>query len=130
MHAWDKPEKSENACEPMFRPQNYGHICNLKNETVLNEYIKFKKSINDAHFPISDLQFLDFEIEFARNHRKEIKVFINEYGGIEVAQATLTAMSKPSYLINYYAEKKKEREKRENTFPASYRLETCTADSA
>ncbi|MCQ2484774.1 MAG: hypothetical protein MJ168_05510 [Clostridia bacterium] len=131
MHAWDKPQISIKTDEPVFhmvKGENYGRIVNLANGKVHGEYVKYK-IINGKHaeFPLSDIDFVDFEIYVSKRYKKDFTTFVNAYGGIASAKKCFDTASKSSWLLNYWAERIEEFE---NTFSASYRLETCTADSA
>ena len=128
---FDKPKNSASEDEPMFhmpKGNNYGRTANLRNKITAAEYDGYKDKIKaPAHFPISDMQFLDFEIELSCKHAEEFTAFINAYGGLQSAKEIFDAASKPSWLINYWTERKEEYE---STFPESYGLETCEAYSA
>lgn len=103
-----------------YPPDNYGFTTDMNNPTVIQERNAFCKRIGEpTHFPLSDIQHIEFEIELSRKYRKEFKEYLNNIGGLEAGFNTIVASGRMSFLLNYYMERRRQNE-RKTAFPVRH----------
>lgn len=96
-----------------FPPDKYGRTVNMRDCTMQIERDKYCERIGEPkHFPLSDDQHRDFEIEMSVKYRKEFIEYLKKLGGLNVASLTIAAMNKKSNLIDYYIERRRQNERK------------------
>lgn len=96
-----------------FPPDDYGRTLNMCDHTMQFERDAYCKRIGEPkHFPLSDDQHRDFEIEMSVKYRKEFIEYLKKLGGLNVASLTIAAMNKKSNLIEYYMERRRQNERK------------------
>lgn len=96
-----------------FPPDRYGRTLNMCDHTMQLEREAYCKTLGEpSHFPLSDDQHRDFEIEMSVKYRKEFIEYLKKLGGLNVASLTIAAMNKKSNLIDYYIERRRQNERK------------------
>lgn len=97
-----------------FPPDDYGRTLDMSDHTMQLERDAYCKRIGEPkHFPLSDDQHRDFEIEMSVKYRKEFIEYLKKHGGLNVASLlTIAAMNKKSNLIEYYMERRRQNERK------------------
>lgn len=96
-----------------FPPDDYSRTLNMCDHTMQLEREEYCKRIGEpSHFPLSDDQYRDFEIEMSVKYRKEFIKYLKKLGGLNVASLTIAAMNKKSNLIDYYIERRRQNERK------------------
>lgn len=96
-----------------FPPDKYGRTVNMRDCTMQLEREEYCKRIGEpSHFPLSDDQHRDFEIEMSVKYRKEFIEYLKKLGGLNVASLTIAAMNKKSNLIEHYIERRRQNERK------------------
>lgn len=112
-----------------YPPDKYGFTVDMKNQTVQTEREMYCKEIEEpVHFPLSDIQHIEFEIKLSRKYRKEFIKYLKGIGGLEIGLKTIEAQNERSFLLSYYMERRRQNE-RKATFPMRH-SETCPDDVA
>lgn len=103
-----------------FPPDRYGRTVDISDHTMQLEREEYCERIGEPkHFPLSDDQHRDFEIEMSVKYRKEFIEYLKKLGGLNVASLTIAAMNKKSNLIDYYIERRRQNE-RKTAFPVRH----------
>lgn len=96
-----------------YPPDNYGFTTDIRDPAVRQERDAYCKRIGEpTHFPLSDIQRIEFEIELSRKYRKEFKEYLNGIGGLEAGFNTIIASGRMSFLLNYYMERRRQSERK------------------
>ena len=96
-----------------FPPDRYGRTVDISDHTMQLEREEYCKRIGEPkHFPLSDDQHRDFEIEMSVKYRKKFIEYLKKLGGLKVASLTIAAMNKKSNLIDYYIERRRQNERK------------------
>lgn len=96
-----------------FPPDVYGRTLNMCDHTMQLERDAYCKRIGEPkHFPLSDDQHRDFEIEMSVKYRKEFIEYLKTLGGLNVASLMIAAMNKKSNLIDHYMERRRQNERK------------------
>lgn len=96
-----------------FPPDDYGRTLNMCDHTMQLEREAYCKMLGEpSHFPLSDDQHRDFEIEMSVKYRKEFIEYLKKLGGLNVASLTIAAMNKKSNLIEHYIERRRQNERK------------------
>lgn len=96
-----------------FPPDKYGFTTDASNETVLTERQIFCKAHNiRPQFPMSDLEHIEFEIYLSRKYRKEFIQYLESIGGLNYGYLTVEAMSRRSFLLRYYIDRREKKKAR------------------
>lgn len=96
--------------QTMFKylPDKYGFTVDMNDPVAKQERDAYHKRIGEPiHFPLSDVQQIEFEIELSRKYRKEFKEYLNSIGGLEAGFNTIVASGRMSFLLNYYMERRR-----------------------
>ncbi len=94
-----------------FPPDMYGFTTDASNETVLAERKIFCEA-NNIHprFPMSDAEHIAFEIYLSRKYRSEFIEYLISIGKLEHGYQTIKAMSRESFLLKYYINRRQQNE--------------------
>lgn len=112
-----------------FPPDEYGFTTNMSDPAVIQERNEYCNRIGEpTHFPLSDIQHIEFEIELSKKYRKEFKEYLNGIGGLEAGYNTIVASGRTSILLNYYIERRRQNE-RKTAFPVRHG-KACSNDIA
>lgn len=96
-----------------FPPDRYGRTVDISDHTMQLEREEYCERIGEPkHFPLSDDQHRDFEIEMSVKYRKEFIEYLKKLGGLNVASLTIAAMNKKSNLIDHYMERRRQNERK------------------
>lgn len=96
-----------------FPPDRYGRTLNMCDHTMQLERDAYCKRIGEpSHFPLSDIQHIEFEIDMSKKYRKEYVEYLKKIGGLEIGLKTIEAQCKVSFLLNYYMECKRQNERK------------------
>lgn len=96
-----------------FPPDRYGRTVDISDHTMQLEREEYCERIGEPkHFPLSDDQHRDFEIEMSVKYRKEFIEYLKKLGGLNVASLTIAAMNKKSNLIEHYMERRRQNERK------------------
>lgn len=96
-----------------FPPDRYGRTVDISDQTMQLEREEYCERIGEPkHFPLSDDQHRDFEIEMSVKYRKEFIEYLKKLGGLNVASLTIAAMNKKSNLIDHYMERRRQNERK------------------
>ena len=96
-----------------FPPDRYGRTLNMCDHTMQLERDAYCKKIGEpSHFPLSDIQHIEFEIYMSKKYRKEFAEYLKKIGGLEIGLKTIEAQGKVSFLLNYYMECKRQHERK------------------
>lgn len=96
-----------------FPPDRYGRTVDISDHTMQLEREEYCERIGEPkHFPLSDDQHRDFEIEMSVKYRKEFIEYLKKLGGLNVASLTIAAMNKKSNLIDHYIERRRQNERK------------------
>ena len=112
-----------------YQPDEYGFTTNMSDPAVIQERDEYCNRIGEpTHFPLSDIQHIEFEIELSKKYRKEFKEYLNSIGGLEAGFNKIAASGRTSFLLNYYIERRRENE-RKTAFPVRH-CKACSNDIA
>ena len=112
-----------------FPPDDYGRTVDMRDCIMQVERDKYCERIGEPkHFPLSDDQHRDFEIEMSMKYRKEFIEYLREHGGLNAMSLTIAAMNKKSNLIDHYMERRRQNE-RKTAFPMRHSA-SCSDDVA
>lgn len=96
-----------------FSPDRYGRTVDISDHTMQLEREEYCERIGEPkHFPLSDDQHRDFEIEMSVKYREEFIEYLKKLGGLNVASLTIAAMNKKSNLIDHYIERRRQNERK------------------
>lgn len=96
-----------------FPPDRYGRTLDMSDHTMQLERDAYCKRIGEpSHFPLSDIQHIEFEIYMSKKYRKEFVEYLKKIGGLNVASLTIAAMNKKSNLIEHYMERRRQDERK------------------
>lgn len=83
-----------------FPPDRYGRTLNMCDHTMQLERDAYCKRIGEpSHFPLSDIQHIEFEIYMSKKYRKEFVEYLKKIGGLSNAK-------NKSYAICFFHEDK------------------------
>lgn len=103
-----------------YPPDEYGFTTDMSDPAVIQERNSYCKRIGEpTHFPLSDIQHIEFEIELSKKYRKEFVEYLNSIGGLEAGFNTIVASGRTSFLLNYYIERRWQNE-RKTAFPVRH----------
>lgn len=112
-----------------YPPDEYGYTTDMRNHTVQAERELYCKEIGEPpHFPMSDIERIEFEIMLSRKYRKDFVDYLKSIGGLEIGLKTIEAQNRRSYLLNYYMERRRQNE-RKTALPVRHG-EACSDDVA
>lgn len=96
-----------------FPPDVYGRTLNMCDHTMQLEREAYCKRIGEpSHFPLSDIQHIEFEIDMSKKYKKEFVEYLKSIGGLEIGLKTIEAQGRRSYLLNYYMERRHQNERK------------------
>lgn len=103
-----------------FPPDMYGRTVDMRDHTMQLEREAYCKRIGESpHFPLSDIQHIEFEIDMSKKYRREFIEHLKKIGGLEIGLKTIEAQSKVSFLLNFYMERRRQNE-RKAAFPVRH----------
>lgn len=96
-----------------FPPDDYGRTLNMCDHTMQLEREAYCKTLGEpSHFPLSDIQHIEFEIKMSKKYRKEFIEYLNNSGGLEASLRVIEAQNRVSFLLNYYMERRRQNERK------------------
>lgn len=96
-----------------FPPDKYGRTVDMRDHTMQIERDKYCERIGESkHFPLSDIQHIEFEIEMSKKYRKEFIEYLNSSGGLEASLRVVEAQNRVSFLLNYYIKRRRQSERK------------------